>query len=133
MIIHAGPLESFTAKLFLAAGVAEPKAALVANSLIAANLRGVDSHGVQLASFYLEQILDGNVAIHTDGRIVTESGACLTYDGQNGIGQWVSDICCGHAVRLARAHGISIVVARESSHFGAAAFWAQRMSDRGFI
>jgi LDH2 family malate/lactate/ureidoglycolate dehydrogenase len=100
---------------------------------VAANLRGVDSHGVQLASFYLEQILDGNVDIHAEGRVAIESGACLAYDGQNGIGQWISEICCKHAIRLAREHGTATVVARESNHFGAAAFWAQRISDAGLI
>jgi LDH2 family malate/lactate/ureidoglycolate dehydrogenase len=133
MIVSADRLESFTKKLLLAAGVAEPKAGLVANSLVASNLRGVDSHGVQLASFYLEQILDGNVDIRADGKIANENGSCLAYDGQNGIGQWISEICCGHATRLCREHGAAIVVARESNHFGAAAFWAQRISDAGFI
>jgi LDH2 family malate/lactate/ureidoglycolate dehydrogenase len=64
---------------------------------------------------------------------VSESGACLTYDGRNGIGQWISEICCGHAVRLAKVHGVGLVVARESNHFGAAAFWAQRISAAGMI
>jgi len=133
MILPAEILESFTKQLLCAAGVAEPKAALVANSLVASNLRGVDSHGVQLASFYLEQILDGNVDIHADGRVASENAACLAYDGQNGIGQWISETCCGHANRICREHGAAIVVARESNHFGAAAFWARRMSDAGFI
>jgi LDH2 family malate/lactate/ureidoglycolate dehydrogenase len=83
--------------------------------------------------FYLDLILMGNIDVRTDGRIVTESGACLTYDGQNGIGQWISEICCAHAVRLAKAHGLGMVVVRESNHFGAAAYWAQRMSSAGLI
>jgi LDH2 family malate/lactate/ureidoglycolate dehydrogenase len=65
------------------------------------------------------------------GHVVSESGACLVYDGENGIGQVVSDICVGHAVRLAREHGLGMVVARESNHFGAAAYWAQRISAHG--
>jgi len=133
MTISSPLLEKFTRDLMLAAGVSQPKAALVANSLVAANLRGVDSHGVQLLPFYLEQFAVNNIDIHADGHVCSENGACLTYDGKNGIGQWISDICCGHAVRLAKGHGASVVVARESNHFGAAAFWAQRMSAAGMI
>jgi LDH2 family malate/lactate/ureidoglycolate dehydrogenase len=133
MTISALLLEKFCRDLLLAASVAEPKAVLVANSLVAANLRGVDSHGVQLLSFYLEQFAVKNIDVHTDGQVVSENGACLTYDGQNGIGQWISEICCSHAIRLAKTHGISIVTARESNHFGAAAFWAQRISSAGLI
>ena len=133
MTLSSDVLIRFAHQLLIAAKVPHTKADLVARSLVAANLRGVDSHGLQLLSFYLELILMGNIDAQTDGRIVTESGACLVYDGQNGIGQWISEICCDHAIRLARAHGIGITVARKSNHFGAAAFWAQRMSSGGLI
>jgi LDH2 family malate/lactate/ureidoglycolate dehydrogenase len=36
-------------------------------------------------------------------------------------------------VRIARTHGLALVVAKESNHFGAAAFWAQRISRAGYI
>jgi LDH2 family malate/lactate/ureidoglycolate dehydrogenase len=133
MLIASESLQNFARQLLLAAKVASDKADLVATSLVAANLRGVDSHGVQLLPFYLEQIADGNVDIAADGRVASENGACLTYDGENGIGQWVSEVCCGHAIRLAREHGVACVVARESNHFGAAAFWALRVANAGLI
>jgi LDH2 family malate/lactate/ureidoglycolate dehydrogenase len=126
-------LTRFAYQLLIAAKVPQAKSDLVATSLVAANLRGVDSHGLQLLPFYIELILMGNIDIQTDGRVVSENGACLSYDGQNGIGQWISENCCAHAIRLARAHGVGMVVARESNHFGAAAFWAQRMSSAGLI
>jgi LDH2 family malate/lactate/ureidoglycolate dehydrogenase len=133
MTLSSDVLTRFAYQLLIAAKVPHARADLVATSLVAANLRGVDSHGLQLLPFYLELILMGNIKIETDGRIINENGACLTYDGQNGIGQWISEICCGHAIRLANAHGIGMVVVRESNHFGAAAFWAQRMSSAGLI
>src|SRR5690348_3181205 len=133
MTLPAEVLTRFAYQLLTAAKVSSAKADMVSRSLVAANLRGVDSHGLQLLSFYIELILMGNIDIQTDGRIASENGACLVFDAQNGIGQWISSICCDHAVRLARAHGLGLVVARESNHFGAAAFWAQRMSMEGFI
>ena len=131
MTLSSEILTRFAYELLIAIKVPHPKAELVAKSLVAANLRGVDSHGLQLLPFYIELIAMGNIDIHTDGRVVSESGGSLVYDGQNGIGQWISEICCGHAIRLGRAHGVAMVVARESNHFGAAAFWAQRMSAAG--
>src|SRR3984893_18612133 len=133
MTLSSDVLTRFAYELLIAAKVRPAKADLVATSLVAANLRGVDSHGLQLLPFYLELILMGNIDIQTDGRVVSENSACLAYDGQNGIGQWISETCCAHAIRLAGAHGIGMVVARESNHFGAAAFWAQRMSSAGLI
>jgi LDH2 family malate/lactate/ureidoglycolate dehydrogenase len=119
--------------VLIAAGVAGAHAALVAESLVAASLRGVDSHAIHLLPSYLDQIAAGDVDPAQTGEIVTESGACMLYDGRNGLGQVVADICTGHAIRLAREHGLGMVTARESNHFGAAAFWAMRMSAAGQI
>jgi LDH2 family malate/lactate/ureidoglycolate dehydrogenase len=133
VVVSANELAPFAQSLLEAAGVAVAKARLVAESLVAANLRGVDSHGVQLLPYYLEQIEWGDVDARADGRVISESGVCLLYDGQNGIGQATAETCCAHAVRIASAQGMAMVVARESNHFGAAAFWAQKMSAAGQI
>ena len=125
--VSAAELTRFSESLLLAAGVPPHKAAIAAASLVASNLRAVDSHGIQLLSFYMEQLAAGELDAQTDGRVVSENGACLLYDGMNGLGQWIAETCCGHAVRLAREHGAAVVVARESNHFGAAAWWAQKM------
>jgi LDH2 family malate/lactate/ureidoglycolate dehydrogenase len=114
-------------------GVDPDTAALMGDSLVAANVRGVDSHGLQLLPFYIAQVEDGRVAAREMGEPVSESGAVMVYDGRNGLGQAVAARCSDHAVRLARSHGLGCVVARESNHFGAAAWWAQRMSDQGMV
>src|SRR3984893_1395151 len=115
MTLSSDSLTRFAYQLLSAVKVSHEKAKLVATSLVEANLRGVDSHGLQLLPFYIELIMMGNIDIQTDGRIVSESGASLVYDAQNGIGQWISQICCDHAIRLGRAHGVSVVVSRESN------------------
>lgn len=133
VVVHETPLTSFARQILEAVKVPRTTAALVAESLVAANLRGVDSHGVQLLLWYTDQILAGNVNIDTSGRVASESGACMVYDGCNGIGQLVSEICCRHAVRLAHIGGIGVVTARNSTHFGAAAWWAQKISRENLI
>jgi LDH2 family malate/lactate/ureidoglycolate dehydrogenase len=132
-IVSAEDLASWAAALLEAVSFPPPTARLAAESLVAANLRGVDSHGVQLLPYYIEQVERGDMLASAEGRIVSESGACLLYDGANGCGQWIAAVCCEHAVRLAHRHGISIVTARESNHFGAAAYWGQKISGAGLI
>ena len=133
VVVAPGALAAFAQRLLEGVGVTAAKAQLVAGSLVAANLRGVDSHGVQLLPYYLEQIEWSDMDARADGRVISENGACLLYDGQNGIGQSIAEICCAHAVRIASAQGMAAVVARESNHFGAAAFWAQKISAAGHI
>jgi LDH2 family malate/lactate/ureidoglycolate dehydrogenase len=132
-VFFAPTLTRFASDVLLAAGVPAPKAGIAAEALIASNLRGVDSHGLQLLPFYIEQILAGEMDPRAEGQVVSESGSCLVFDAQNAIGQWVAHTCCSHAVRLAAVHGAGVVVARESNHFGAAAWWAQKMRAAGQI
>lgn len=114
-------------------GVEERKAALVAESLLSANLRGVDSHGVHLLPHYVKHLREGIIDAAADGRVVSESGSCVVFDGEHGIGQHVADACAQHAVRLARESGIGMVSARNSNHFGILATWGMRISREGMI
>src|SRR5439155_11898055 len=58
-VLTAPALTRFAEDILLAAGVPAHKASLIATSLVASNLRGVDSHGVQLVPFYIDQLLAG--------------------------------------------------------------------------
>ena len=133
VLIAADALREFSQGLLAAVGVPAGKAALVADSLVAANLRAVDTHGVQLLTFYLGRIEKGEIDPMAEGRVISESGGCLLYDGQNGLGQVVSEICCAHAIRLAGKHGLAMVAVRDSNHFGTAAYWALRISAAGCL
>src|SRR5580698_5299705 len=105
-VIQHRTLAEFGRAVLQAVKVPRDAAALVADSLVSANLRGVDSHGVQLLIWYTQQILDGNIDITTSGQVASENGACMVYDGMNGLGQVVSDAYCDHAIRLGKTNGL---------------------------
>src|SRR5215467_6033963 len=102
-------LTHFCEDILEGAGVPRHKAEIAAACLISANLRGVDSHGIQLLPFYIDQLLAGEMDAQADGQVISESGSCLHFDGQNALGQWVAETCCRHAVRMARANGVALV------------------------
>jgi LDH2 family malate/lactate/ureidoglycolate dehydrogenase len=132
-LIQHGRLTDFARSILEAVKVPREATTLVAESLVAANLRGVDSHGVQLLIWYTQQIQDANIDVATAGDIASENGSCMVYDGKNGLGQVISNACCDHAIRLGRAHGLGMVTARNSSQFGASAWWAQKLAAAGLI
>ena len=105
-------LSRLAESILRAVDVPDHKAHLVATSLVAANLRGVDSHGVQMLPYYVEQLEAGDMSKTADGRIVSENGPCLVYDAENGIGQSIAETCCAHGVRIAKQLGMSMVVVR---------------------
>ncbi len=132
-VVSAPHLRAWSERVLIAAGALPEHAAVVAESLVAANLRGVDSHGIHLLVSYLDQIHAGDVDVRATGTIATESGACMIYDGQNGLGQVISSACVDHAIRLAEQFGLGMVTSRESNHFGAAAWWAMKIAQTGKI
>ncbi|HEX3876185.1 MAG TPA: Ldh family oxidoreductase [Bryobacteraceae bacterium] len=132
-LIPVEKLTRFVEAILTAVGIPARKAAITSASLVGANLRGVDSHGILLVPRYVDKIRAGEIDVNADGVVLSESGACLLFDGQNGVGQWISEQCCDHAVRLAKSGGVGMVVARDSNHFGAAAWWAQKIRDHGMI
>ena len=132
-MVEHNALEAFAQQLLEATGVSPHRAALVASNLIFGNLRGVDSHGMQLLPYYLEQLSSGLINGAEDGAPIHEHAATLHYNANNGLGAVTSAICCDHAIRLAKQYGIAFVVARDANHFGAAAYWGRRIAKQGLI
>jgi LDH2 family malate/lactate/ureidoglycolate dehydrogenase len=133
VLAPAEELTELACRALQTAGVQLSKARLVAESLVEANLRGVDSHGIALLPHYLDRLQAGDVLPDREGHVISESGGCLLYDAEHGFGFVTAEICCAHAIRLARQHGVAMVVAREANHFGAAALWTRRISAAGLI
>ncbi|WP_031499160.1 Ldh family oxidoreductase [Bryobacter aggregatus] len=132
-IIDASNLRELCSALLEGVGVNLSDANFVASALVASNLRGVDSHGVALLRYYLEQLECGDMEAHGDPELLHNSGCTALVDGHNAIGQLVAKFCCDQAIALAMDHGCGIVSARHSNHFGAAAYWVQRLNAAGFI
>lgn len=126
-------LTDFCRQLLTRSAVPTEHAQLVSDSLVAANLRGVDSHGIQMLVPYLQQLRAGGINAEATGKIVSENGACLIYDGENGLGQVIADRCVDHAIQLVRASGLALVVANHSNHFGAGAYWGEKIGRAGCV
>jgi LDH2 family malate/lactate/ureidoglycolate dehydrogenase len=86
-----------------------------------------------MLALYIAQLRAKGMNPAETGAVVAESGCCLTYDGRNGLGQVVADRCSDHAIRLVRGSGLAMVVARNSNHFGTAAYWAEKIARSGAI
>ncbi|MCF3650452.1 Ldh family oxidoreductase [Synoicihabitans lomoniglobus] len=123
----------FGQKLLVKVGVPSRHAAIVVTSLVEANLRGVDSHGMQMLLVYLQQLRAGGINPRASGGVERSDGVCLRYDGGNGLGQVVADRCVELVRQKVTEHGLAMVVARRSNHFGTGAWWAEKLARAGYI
>jgi LDH2 family malate/lactate/ureidoglycolate dehydrogenase len=113
--------------------VAPEGAKEVADCLLQADLRGVDSHGMVRLPVYAERIRKGVVNPRPVTRIIRTSAATALLDGDNGLGAVVGSRAMEKAIELAADIGVSFVGVRRSNHFGIAAFYAQKAVRKGLI
>lgn len=124
-VFAAGMLEAFARRVLEAAGVDAEESRVVAENLVAANLRGIDSHGVVRLPLYVARLEAGLVAPRTKLEIVREAPAACVLDAHNGWGAVAGRAGMQEAVKRARRAGVGVAVVRRSNHFGIAAFYAQ--------
>lgn len=125
--IAASELRRFTIDILQETGLSPEHAAIVAESLTQAELRGQGSHGVsRLLDIYVKRLRLGATNPRPQPRIVSQRGGTALVDGDNGPGQVAGDYAMSLAVLLAAEHGVSCVAVRNSSHYGAAAFFLQK-------
>lgn len=124
--IPARRLQDYSAGILSAAGLPGEDAQLVAESLVDANLRGVDSHGVSRIPIYVKRLQLGLVNTRPSVQVVKEKGGALVIDGDNGMGQVVMARSLELAQkRLPSASTVSVAV-RNSNHYGSGAYFAKK-------
>jgi uncharacterized oxidoreductase len=118
MLIPETSLRATAARIFSAAGSAPEEAAIVADHLVEANLRGHDSHGVGMIPAYMRNLAAGTLIPNRAGRILREEGAILLYDGERGYGQVVARRLTELGIERARKTGLVAVALRNAHHIG---------------
>ncbi len=125
--------EAFGRRLLLAHGLSEEHAATVARCLVRADLRGVDTHGLQYLPHYLDRVRRG--LINAKPKLTVERVTPMIggLDGDNGFGFVVATKAMETAIEMAHEFGVGIVTARRSTHFGMAANYVLQAMDAGMI
>lgn len=131
--IPAAALCSFAARLLAAVGVCEADAAIVADVLVSADLRGVDSHGLSRLPAYVEALARGMINARPNITVEPGAGGVARVDGDNGLGFLAAQRAMATAVDLACAQGVGVAAVRRSNHFGAAGYYVAQAAARGSI
>lgn len=124
-------LAAFVADLFRRYDVSAPDAALIADSLVQADLWGHQSHGVLRASWYLERLRTGVMQPGDRSETVVDGGAIGVIDAHDGLGQVTAAAAMDDAIRRAKLHGVGVVTVRRSNHFGTCMYYTLRAARAG--
>jgi ureidoglycolate dehydrogenase (NAD+) len=126
-------MRSWVAEVLDAVGVGRAGAEVVADSLVAADLRGVASHGVTRLPIYVRRMREGLIRVRPQITVEPRGRSCAIVDADDGPGQVATVRAMDVAVELARATGAGVVGVRNSNHFGAAAYYTLRASAAGMV
>lgn len=129
--IAAPALQALAQDILAAAGTPPADAAVWAETLVFANLRGVDSHGVIRIPRYLEQIGTGDIRPAAGMRLLKSAGAIALLDAAGAPGPVAMKRAMEEAIAAAKRVHVGWCVARNITHAGAVGHFALQAAAQG--
>jgi len=126
-------LVQFTQSVFMAMGCSEVDAQTATHSLLIADLRGVDSHGLARLMGYVRLWDVGRINTNPAISIIHETPSTAVVDGDSGLGLVVAPYAMRIAIQKAAAVGTGWVAVQNSNHFGIAGSHAMMALDSDMI
>ncbi|HEY2184350.1 MAG TPA: Ldh family oxidoreductase [Xanthobacteraceae bacterium] len=129
--IASSALAQFVAALFEAAGVGRPLASEWSASLVWANLRGVDSHGVLRVPGYVERLKSRSINPSPEMKVQRRAGAVVVLEADRAPGAIAMTRAMAEAIACAREVHIGWCAARNITHAGAVGYFALQAAHAG--
>jgi uncharacterized oxidoreductase len=117
----------------VALGSNNEEADVVAQHLVAANLKGHPSHGVGMLPFYVESVRAGTLQPGEPAWLLNDSGAILQFDGERGYGQRVVREAVDAAIERVAHTGIVLLTVRNSHHMGRIGSYGEQVAAAGKV
>jgi len=117
-------LYDFTKSVFIKIGCSNEHADTATQSLLSADLRGIDSHGVARLSGYVRLWEVKRINATPDIKIIHETPSTAVVDGDSGLGLVIAPFAMQIAIAKAKQVGTGWVSVQNSNHFGIAAHHA---------
>lgn len=131
--VRAAALESFVTEIFIAAGTPAADAGTIAEVLVWANLRGIDSHGVLRVPGYVGRIESGEFNPQPDIAVIADLPAATVIDADRAFGPVGMSRGMDLAIAKAREAGIGVCIVRRVTHMAAIGWFALRAARADMI
>jgi L-2-hydroxycarboxylate dehydrogenase (NAD+) len=133
MKFTADQLRRLATGLLESHGASQEAAALQADLLVEAELRGVPSHGLQRLPLLLSRLEKGLADGRAQGRTTWSRQAFLSVDGERGLGP----VVLMNTMRLLKQNlpevGIAVAAIRNANHIGMLAYYAEAAARDGLL
>lgn len=131
--VNAKTLENFMRDVFMGLSVPKNDAEIIADVLITADKKGIDSHGVQRLKMYYDRVKDGIYEVNTKIDVIKDGPTTALWDGNCGMGHVIAYKAMKTAIEKAKKYGLGAVAVRNSTHFGIAGYYSLMAIQEGMI
>ncbi|KAF1844166.1 Malate/L-lactate dehydrogenase [Cucurbitaria berberidis CBS 394.84] len=131
--VSASDARAFIERVLIGNGVPKDNSFLVAKCLVEADLRGVDTHGMNRIPSYMARIREGVLDPRASPTLRRITPAVAQVDGHNGFGFLAAHKGMAAAIDMANEIGIGMVSVKHSNHFGMSAWVVQQALDAGMM
>jgi len=122
--VTAENLTKFCVEALLKAGLSRHDAQTVADVLVTTDTWGTFSHGTAGLKHYLNTMKAGGINSSAQPELIAEGASWAAIDGHSCMGMLSCSMAMNLAIEKARKNTISWVGVKNSSHFGAAGYYA---------
>lgn len=126
-------LHAFAKSVFQKMGCSAKDAQIASDTLLSADLRGIDSHGVARLSGYVRLWEKDRINAQPNIQIVHETPSTAVIDGDKGLGLVVAPFAMEVAIQKAKRAGTGWVAVRNSNHYGIAGYHALKATEHDMI
>ncbi|HHT9106582.1 MAG TPA: Ldh family oxidoreductase [Candidatus Wujingus californicus] len=133
VFVSANRLRTFILDVLLKANVRSGVARFVAEGLVQTSLRGVDSHGIRLFPHYLRGVKGGRINPNPKYKFTQTAPSTALLDADHTFGHAAGMEAAKRAIELATEAGTGHIAIYNSSHFGAAAYYALEIAKNDMI
>jgi LDH2 family malate/lactate/ureidoglycolate dehydrogenase len=131
--LRPSQLQEFAGQLLQAGGASADEAQIVVRSLVEANLRGYDSHGVMRIPYYVQAIKDGEVVPGKELTVLDEGPSRVVADGNWGFGQVQAVRLLKLLASKAHSSGQAIGTMTHSGHIGRLGEYCELAAAEGLV
>jgi len=131
--IHRRNLKFFVQDVFITLGLPESDASEAAEVLVAADFRGIPSHGVGRLWRYVNGLSSGLMLPEALPETLRETPASIVVNAGGAMGAPVSAATMKTVIDKARSTGAAFGCIRDSNHFGIAGYYAMMALDADML
>lgn len=123
---------SLVQSILLNHGVPIERATLVADSLVLADLRGVDSHGINRLPSYITRLEAGLLEPNPQLQFDIRTPVMALLDAKNTFGFVAGSLAIDKGIEMASMFGLGVVAVKHSNHYGMASTYLLRAIRKGY-